>query len=106
MQYTDGTVEVTNGSNVVTGTGTQWATEIATGHLFTVVGDGVTYQISAVNSNTELELSDNYFGTTESFALYVISRDFTPNKSYPLINRGDIETAALYNRLVEMLDDE
>lgn len=103
-QYKTGTVAVTNGSQTVTGTGTSWLAEITVGDLFIVVGDNVSYQVAAVVSDTEITLNANYAGTTGSALSYVIARDFTPLRNIPIINRGDLETATIYARAMQIID--
>lgn len=103
-QYRTGTCTVTNGSATVTGVGTSWSTEVQAGHLFVVQGTSVVYQVAAVNSNSQLQLSANYAGTTQGGASYVIARDFTPINNIPIINKGDLETAALLTRAMQIID--
>jgi Phage tail repeat like len=104
-QYTQGTVTVTNGSATVTGTGTAWLTEIGASDLFTIVGTGTVYQVSAVASDTSLTLTTTFAGTTGSGLDYVIARDFTPNFQIPLLKKGDLETASIYSRGMEIVDE-
>lgn len=103
-QYREGSCTVTNGSQTVTGVGTLWTGNVQAGHLFVVQGTNVVYQVAAVNSNTQLTLNANYAGTTASGASYVIARDFTPLNNIPLINKGDLETAALFTRAMQIID--
>lgn len=70
-KYTTGTVSVTNGSRTVTGTGTTW-TEDFNGRFFFIEGDDEHYQIISRNSNTQIQLSTNYVGTTNATANYTI----------------------------------
>ena len=104
MQYKAGSVTVTNGSQIVTGLNTLWAGEITAGDLFIVVDTGVVYQVGSVDSNTQITLNANYAGASESGAAYVIARDFTPIRNIPLINRGDIETATIFTRAMQIID--
>jgi len=103
-QYTVGSVSVTNGSQIVTGAGTLWLANVTAGDLFTIQDSGVTYQVGAVNSDTELALSANYAGVTDTNLGYVVARDFTPTHNIPLINRGDIETATIFSRAMQIID--
>lgn len=103
-QYTAGLVTVTNNSQTVTGTNTQWLANVSAGDLFIVFQSGVSYQVAAVNSDTQLTLNANYAGVTEANVQYVIARDFTPNHNIPLINRGDIETATIFRRAMQIID--
>lgn len=63
--YNTGTVAVTNGSAVVTGTGTAWLANAAPGKTFQAP-NGVRYTISTVDSDTQITLTATYGGTTAS----------------------------------------
>lgn len=69
--YTTGTVSVTNGSAIVTGVGTSWVGNISAGQTFFLPG-GSRYTVSLVNSNTQITLTANYTGTTESGKAYYV----------------------------------
>ncbi len=64
-----GTVSVTNGSPVVTGSGTNWVASLQAGSGF-VGPDGKTYEVSAVSSNTALSLATDYDGPTAAGQSY------------------------------------
>lgn len=104
-QYKTGTVSVTNGSATVTGSGTLWSTEIAAGQWFGVDADGVTYQVSAVGSDTQLTLSTNYAGTTGSGKTYFVVRDYTSPDSIPILAPNDIATATVFARAISKIQD-
>ena len=105
-QYSTGTVTVTNGSAVVTGSGTSWSGEITVGDIFTVKGSNAWYQVGSVDSNTQVTLTANYAGATASGALYAITRDFTTRNGYPYPSKKDIETASLIQRALEQVDSD
>lgn len=71
--YTTGTVSVTNGSAVVTGSGTAWAVALIAGGIFSSAG--VSVPILSVGSDTSLTLAYNWPGTTASGAVYAIARE-------------------------------
>ena len=73
-QYvTGGTIAVTNGSPVVTGTLTSFqASLVAEGSILYV--KGAAYPIQSVQSDTQLTLKIPYAGTTESGLAYTIGR--------------------------------
>jgi hypothetical protein len=75
--YTTGTVSVTNGSAIVTGTGTSWATSISAGQKFFLLG-GPRYTVQTVNSNTQLTLTANYIDATELGKSYYVVTATTP----------------------------
>ena len=88
-QYKIGTVNVTNGSAVVTGNGTLWLSNISVLDIFVVRDIVANYTILTVDSNTQITLSTNYTGATATYQSYQIIRDFTDNYSFPEINFGD-----------------
>lgn len=75
-EYTTGTVSVTNGSAIVTGSGTSWTAgsppNARVGDDFVRIGDGVTYKVASVDSDTQLTLAINYAGATGSGLSYAI----------------------------------
>lgn len=109
-QYTTGTVNVVNGNNVITGVGTQWQTDpvdpIQVNDLIgvKVTGEEVLYTISAVDSDTQLQISVPYGGTTGNGLNYAITRNFTPG-GLPLMNIGDAFIPQIYNRGLVALEN-
>ena len=61
--YTTGTATATNGSPIVTGTGTSW-TEDMKGWFFRPTGAQNNYRVTAVQSTTSLHLNGPYVETT------------------------------------------
>jgi hypothetical protein len=73
--YTAGTLTATNGSWLVTGSGTAWrANNRGRGDRITI--DGTHYTILAVGSDTELRLSSVFTGTSGPLKTYTIARKF------------------------------
>lgn len=98
-QYREGTVSVTTGSAVVTGTGTAWAGQIVPGQIFSLYRSGISYVVAEVMGNTQLRLSDSYKGPSATHQPYTVTRDFTPYYNLPYPDYGDIDTAALWKDL-------
>lgn len=69
--YRTGTVSVTNGSAVVTGSGTAWIQPVRIGDAFQGP-DGRVYEITQVTSNTSLTISPAYLGSTGAGQAYAI----------------------------------
>ncbi|MER9188638.1 hypothetical protein [Mesorhizobium australicum] len=69
--YKTGTVTVTNGSTVVTGSGTAWAVALVAGGMFSSAG--VAVPIASVTDDTHIVLDYNWPGTTASGAGYSIA---------------------------------
>lgn len=107
-KYNTGTVAVTNGSASVTGTSTTWNTGgvVSVGDLFTITSSNVIYTVSAITSDTQLTISANYGGATESGKSYTISTSFTSNRTYPYIEKGDAEQAAILKQTITDIDED
>lgn len=93
MQYSAYTCAVTNNSNVVTGNGTKFDSNVTVGDSFKIAGETVLYQVSAITSDTALILSVPYAGVTNATAAYQITTDFTPFLGLAEINAGDQDWA-------------
>jgi len=104
-QYKLGTISITNGTNVVTGSSTQFLANVAVGNSFKVAGVNALYSVIAVDSDTQIRISPNYAGTTVSGAQYQISTSFTPNLNLAEIETGDSEFAFhLTHEVIRKLD--
>ncbi|MDX0673359.1 phage tail protein [Sinorhizobium medicae] len=76
IPYVTGTVSVTAGSAVVTGSGTAWQTALIAGGLFGLdSSNGNPVPILSVDSNTQLTLAKPWRGTTAAGQGYWIIRD-------------------------------
>ncbi|WP_244563639.1 phage tail protein [Ensifer aridi] len=74
--YVTGTVSVTAGSAVVTGTGTAWQTALIAGGLFGLdSSNGNPVPILSVDSDTQITLAKPWRGTTANGQAYWIIRD-------------------------------
>ncbi len=69
---TSGTISLTNGSAIVTGSGTTWASDGVTTGGDTLLIGGVLYQVLSVQSDTQLTLAANFAGTTVTGASYAL----------------------------------
>lgn len=71
-RYETGTVDVTNGSAIVSGTATSWSGNLKAGDFIHIGATGETdptatwYEIDSVDSNTQLTLTANYTGSTDT----------------------------------------
>ncbi|RME68259.1 MAG: hypothetical protein D6782_01395, partial [Alphaproteobacteria bacterium] len=68
-----GTVDVTNGSTAVIGTGTNWISQVNVGDFFSI-DQSKFYEVAAVNSNTSITISPAYAETTATGQTYAIAR--------------------------------
>ncbi len=90
-QYTFGSVSVTNGSAVVTGTSTEFTANVDPGDTFKVIEDDVFYYIASVDSDTQITLTSTYQGATKPNVPYLINKDFSANLGLYLPNKDDKE---------------
>lgn len=104
MKYSDGTVNVTNGSNSVVGVGTLFSANVAAGQLFTIIGSGITNTIASVTDNTHLVLVSNYAGATSTGNAYTIIQGFTTGYGIPYPDIGDVQTATIMKRAMVLID--
>ncbi len=87
-RYQIGTVTVTNGSAVVTGSGTTWSTNAKAGDFFhsgaidQVLQSATWYEILSVDSNTQITLTTNYAEASLGGQAYSLRQTLT----------GDVET--------------
>ena len=103
-QYRDGTVTVTSNSATITGTDTRWISAgIEPGHWFTVRGQGITYTVAAVLSDTQLVLSGAYQGTTQAGLYYLLHTDFTP-RGYAVPCPNDVYATIIVRRAIYDID--
>lgn len=72
--YTTGTVTLTNGSAVITGTGTAWQTAMIAGGMVVPDADGNSLPILSVDSNTQITAAVKWRGASGTYA-YAIMRD-------------------------------
>ncbi|WP_181174577.1 hypothetical protein [Mesorhizobium sp. B2-3-10] len=89
--YTTGTVSVSNGSAVVTGSGTAWAVALVNDGLFSSAG--VSIPIASVTDDTHLTLAYAWPGTTTAGVAYAIDR----------ANSDAASVVDLYDKLTRIL---
>jgi len=70
----NGTVAVTNGSNIVTGTGSAFSSQLLIGDYIVIRGQ--SYKVLTITSDTVMQVSPEYRGTTISGALVSRTIDF------------------------------
>jgi hypothetical protein len=77
VQYTSGNVTATPGSQIITGAGTLWLTNVLPGYCFKLQDENAIYAIASVDSDTQIHLTANYSGAGGSGKSYQICVDFT-----------------------------
>lgn len=75
VQADAGTIAVTNGSPIVTGTGTAWTQQASPGQMLVVDSQGLVATVLSVQSDTQLTLTTNWAGSTASGLAYELRRD-------------------------------
>lgn len=70
--YSTGTVSVTQGSKVVTGSGTTWLANVDPGMLLRLAGS--YYVVASVDSNTQVTLAEGYLSATAATQSYTLTR--------------------------------
>lgn len=112
MQIRNGKIYVANGSTTVYGVGVDWS-NVEAGDIFVVLGSSAFYWVNAVDTGVTpatITLNTPYVGDTITSGAatngnYAVHQDFTPNKKLPLLNAGDIETATIFSRAMQILDN-
>lgn len=103
-QYREGTVTCTANSATVSGIGTRWVVAgIQPGHWFTVRGQGITYTVASVISDTQLVLNGAYQGSTEAGLFYLIHTEYTP-RGYAVPGPGDVDATLIVARAIYEID--
>ena len=98
--YRVGSVALTKNSKIITGTGTFWlAAGLNPGDLFTVDASQF-YEVSTIDSNTQITLKTAYSGDTTSETEYSIVRNFTAS----LPAQVAAQTADLLNDFRQFVD--
>jgi len=103
-QYGVGRASFTNGSAVVTGTGTEWTAGVSAGDLISRTGSSVMYEIQSVDSDAQLTLVSAWMMPTETDRTYAITRDFTANHGLPLVSQADFATSGPLARSLAGID--
>lgn len=67
--YSTGTISLTKGSAIVTGSGTSWLTNLTLGHEIKI--DGSPTRIASVDGDTQITLVSKYTGITSSGVSYL-----------------------------------
>lgn len=72
LWYRTGTINLTNGSTALTGTGTAWVANVSPG-MMVVYDRQIIGEVQSVNSNTSITLATAYAGTTITGGAYAIA---------------------------------
>jgi hypothetical protein len=107
-QYTEGNVTLAQNSATAVGASCDWltASNVKVGDLFKRQGVNAWYQVTSVNTATNLNISPVYAQANASNVSYVIARDFTTNYDWPEISGGDYDWPDAYTRAVRGIDSK
>lgn len=112
-QYQTGTITLYSGEQSVSGEGTAWLTNASVGDLIKKRSENAFYTIGAITSDTTIDLTTNYVGTSCSGELYSITKDFTDNYDAPEIWPGDKDWAyhvtygfRIFDNEIKTLEDQ
>ncbi|MDE1149727.1 MAG: hypothetical protein PW843_24510 [Azospirillaceae bacterium] len=104
--YSTGTITLTNGSDVVTGTGTAWLANAAQGQLLQPLPSptiSLVAYVAAVVDNGKLRLESPWAGDSYTGIAYQLVRDFDPLSNTALIPNGNTRPDVLVNRAITRL---
>lgn len=104
-QYSEGTVDTVAGSTTVTGLNTQFTLNLQPGQLIRIGSVKAWYEIADVVSPTVLNLAANFPQTLDDVT-FVVIRDYTPNRGYPELNQGDLNSADVITRTFREIDTD
>lgn len=85
--YTTGTVTLVQGSNIATGTGTQWLENVRYGDILMVANK--LYEVTASMNDVQIALEQTYTGATISNQPYALIRNMTNASNYDLMKKID-----------------
>lgn len=107
-QYNTGNITLVNGSSIVVGASCDWltASNVKIGDMLKKSGENAWYNITYVNTATNLNISPAYAGSNASNVGYAITRDFTPSLNLPEVAAGDYDWQDSYTRAMRILDQQ
>lgn len=107
-QYNTGNITLVNSSTVVVGGSCDWltASNVKIGDMLKKQGEAAWYNVTAINTATNLNISPAYANTNASSVDYAITRDFTPNLVLPEVAAGDYDWQDAYTRAMRILDQQ
>ncbi len=106
-KYSDGTISITGGSDLVTGQGTKFKAYVSAGSALLIWGLSTPFTIIEVIDDTTLRIDAKIAGVNTLYSLsYAISDHFTPALDMPLLAPDSINTQVQMVRALETLDRE
>ena len=109
--YTAGTVAFTEGSTLVTGTGTRFRSNVKAGQRIAFAGLNLPYQIAQVVDDVTLRLTKPVSITgipgtelTLTEQSYSVIDSFTPNLSVPILRKDDVDKQPRFVRGWAIID--
>jgi hypothetical protein len=107
-QYSEGNVTLVQNSATVLGASCDWltASAVRVGNLFKKSQENAWYQVTSVNTATNLNITPPYAAVNASATEYLIVRDFTPNYDLVEITAGDLDWNDAYTRTMRIIDNQ
>ncbi len=106
-KYTDGTISITGGSDLVTGQGTKFKSHVVAGSALMIWGLSTPFTIIEVIDDATLRIDVRIAGVNTLYSLsYAISDHFSPALDMPLLAPDSINTQVQMVRALEILDRE
>ncbi|MEQ9519462.1 MAG: hypothetical protein RLN89_08480 [Parvibaculum sp.] len=100
--YREGSVDVVNGSALVTLNAPGIASgNVLAGHIFQIDGDDIAYTVAADGAGTSFTLTAPYVGGSANAVAYSLNRDFV--EDVPVPRRGDVGPWAIMAEAVKRL---
>lgn len=107
MRYSEGTITLTAGNPVITGTGTAFKANVSVGDFLTIPGLLGAWQISKIIDDTHIQVSTAFpYGLSVGPVGYVIANQFTPNVSMPLPGKDALDPHGQFARAAKIVDRE
>jgi hypothetical protein len=107
--YTDGTIGLVCNTSTIKGDGTAFLANAKVGQFVSIPGLKQIFHIKSVDSDLQLTVFETIPGPTGNtlFGLvYAIATDFTPTLNLPMPGRNHLNSQALINRGLKILDLE
>jgi len=108
-QYKTGLVRVVTGSTIVHGLSTVWnGGNVQESFKFKLDLDGdSSYTVATIITATQLQLSTSYVNASLQNQSYMITRSFTPYRSYARLYQGDSDAADIIrDQIVNLIDTD
>lgn len=111
-QYSDGTITLTGGSNVVTGLGTAFLANVKPGSSLSIAGLRQVLVVNTVQDDLTLIMRTAFKSVTGNiysgvpYTIFTGIGGFTPILNMPCPTRDDLDSISVINRAFRIIDRE